>query len=103
MRAVALRPAAAFDCQACGACCAVSAAWPRFSTESEAELDFIPAELVSPDLSGMRCLGDRCAALAGTIGTATACSIYAARPDVCRACRPGDPECLTARRRHGLS
>jgi hypothetical protein len=50
----------------------------------------------------MRCNGDRCAALSGQIGVATSCLIYAVRPEVCRTCMPGDPECIVARRRHGL-
>ena len=33
-------------CQSCGACCAYSREWPRFSTETDAELDSIPGELV---------------------------------------------------------
>jgi hypothetical protein len=53
-------------------------------------------------LSGMRCDGDRCSALSGKIGVATACTIYAVRPEVCRTCMPGDVECAMARRRHGL-
>jgi Fe-S-cluster containining protein len=40
--------------------------------------------------------------LTGKVGEATACGIYAVRPDVCRTCMPGDPECAMARRRHGL-
>ena len=39
---------------------------------------------------------------AGKIGEATSCSIYAVRPEVCRTCMPGDPECAMARKRHGL-
>lgn len=89
-------------CQACGACCAYSSNWPRFSTEDDAALDAIPAELVNARGSGMRCESDRCAALKGNIGEATACSIYALRPEVCRNCMPGDAECATARRRFGL-
>ena len=50
----------------------------------------------------MRCDGDRCSALTGKVGVATACGIYAVRPEVCRTCMPGDPECDLARRRHGL-
>ena len=50
----------------------------------------------------MRCEGDRCSALLGEIGVATACVIYADRPDVCRACLPGDDSCLMARHRFGL-
>ena len=89
-------------CQSCGACCAYSANWPRFSIESDEELAAIPAKLVNERLSGMRCEGDRCAALQGEIGIATACGIYAARPEVCRICMPGDAECAKARRKYGL-
>jgi Fe-S-cluster containining protein len=89
-------------CQACGACCAYSSSWPRFTTEDDAALDLIPPEFVNERLSGMRCEGDRCAALQGEIGVATACGIYAIRPDVCRICMPGDAECTKARRKYGL-
>ena len=96
-------PAPAFDCQTCGACCSFSNEWPRFSLEDDAQLDQIPEALVAADLSGMRCESGRCAALGGVVGTATACTIYAIRPDVCRACLPGDDDCLMARRAFGLS
>ena len=89
-------------CRQCGACCSTSAEWPRFSTESDAALDLIPLELVDPGLGRMRYIGDRCAALTGKVGVATACSIHAIRPDVCRACEPGDDACQLARARHGL-
>jgi uncharacterized protein len=89
-------------CQACGACCGYSQNWPRFSTEEDAALDLIPPALVNERGSGMRCEGDRCAALTGKIGDATACSIYAVRPEVCRTCMPGDAECTMARRKFGL-
>ena len=92
----------ASPCQACGACCAYSSSWPRFSTEDDAALELIPEKLVNDRLSGMRCDGDRCSALAGKVGFATSCTIYAARPEVCRTCMPGDAECAMARRRHGL-
>jgi Fe-S-cluster containining protein len=90
-------------CQTCGACCAYSANWPRFSTEDDAALDLIPPELINARGSGMRCDGDRCLALQGRIGVATACAIYAVRPEVCRSCEPGDAECAMARRRFGLA
>lgn len=90
------------DCQSCGACCSYSQTWPRFTTEDDAALDRIPAELVNERQSGMRCEGDRCAALSGTVGERTACGIYELRPEVCRSCLPGDPECLIARRRFGF-
>jgi uncharacterized protein len=38
----------------------------------------------------MRCNGNRCAALVGDVGISTARAIYAVRPDVCKACLPGD-------------
>ena len=89
-------------CQSCGACCSYSENWPRFTTEDDAELDLIPTKFVNDKLSGMRCEGNRCSALSGKIGEATACTIYAVRPEVCRTCMPGDPECAMARKRHGL-
>ena len=58
---------------------------------------------VDDEAGRMRCNGDRCSALTGEVGVATACAVYAVRPDVCRACLPGDHACLTARRRFGLS
>jgi uncharacterized protein len=90
-------------CRACGACCAFSREWPRFSVESDAALDRIPPVLVHSDRGRMRCDGDRCAALIGTVGSATACAIYDARPAVCRDCLPGDDACRTARRAFGLA
>ena len=79
-------PAAAVEspCQECGACCAYSSNWPRFTTEDDSALDLIPEKFVNARLSGMRCDGDRCSALSGRIGVATSCGIYAVRPEVCR-------------------
>lgn len=89
-------------CQSCGACCAYSREWPRFSTETDAELERIPPEFVDTGGARMRCHGERCAALLGEVGVATACAVYAVRPQVCRACVPGDDACAMARERHGL-
>jgi len=97
-------PADANDiCRSCGACCSYSADWPRFSLESEADLARIPPELIDQGQGGMRCTGARCAALLGTVARSTACAIYEARPDVCRACVPGDGACQEARRHFGLA
>jgi Fe-S-cluster containining protein len=90
------------DCKSCGACCATSSRWPRFTVEDEGQIARIPPALIAADESGMRCIGARCSALAGEVGRQTACTIYAVRPDVCRACMPGDPECHFARRAWGL-
>ena len=93
---------ASLDCQTCGACCSFSAEWPRFSTESDEDLDRIPENLVAETLNAMRCDGNRCSALTGVVGSATACSVYAVRPEVCRACIPGGEDCRMARRAFGL-
>jgi hypothetical protein len=89
-------------CRACGACCAFSRQWPRFGLEADADLDRIPRAFVDDERGRMRCNGDRCSALEGTVGVATSCAVYAVRPDVCRACIPGDDACRMARRRYNL-
>ena len=89
-------------CQACGACCSFSAEWPRFSLEDDAALELIPRMFVDDGGGRMRCDGNRCAALVGEVGVATSCAVYAVRPDVCRACLPGDDACEMARRRFNL-
>lgn len=90
-------------CRSCGACCAFSKEWPRFSTEDDADLDLISAEFIDWRLHGLSCDGDRCSALAGEVGVSTSCLIYAVRPHVCRACAPGDDACRLARRHFGLA
>jgi Fe-S-cluster containining protein len=95
-------PDTTLQCQACGACCSFSAEWPRFSLENDSALDRIPRAFVDSGGGRMRCHGDRCAALLGDIGLATSCAIYTDRPDVCRACLPGDDACQMARRRFDL-
>jgi hypothetical protein len=92
----------ALECRACGACCSFSPEWPRFSLESDADLDRIPHAYVDAEQGRMRCSGDRCAALVGDVGISTSCAIYAMRPDVCRACLPGDDACQMARQRFNL-
>ncbi len=90
-------------CQACGACCAHSSTWPRFTLESDGEIEAIPLSLIAESQAGMRCEGDRCAALIGVIGTSTACAVYAVRPIVCRDCLPGDDACTIARAARGMA
>ena len=89
-------------CRACGACCAFSREWPRFSLEEDADLARIPRALVDDAHGRMRCDGNRCAALKGDVGVATSCAVYAVRPEVCRTCEPGDDACRMARARFGL-
>ncbi len=92
----------AADCRTCGACCSFSAEWPRFSLETEADLARIPRTYVDDAHGRVRCIGDRCTALSGEVGVATACAIYRVRPEVCKACLPGDDACRMARRRFHL-
>lgn len=89
-------------CQTCGACCSYSKEWPRFTTESDEEIDLLPRAMVDDEAGGMLCSGDRCAALQGTVGVSTSCSVYEDRPVVCRACEPGDEACSLARASFGL-
>ncbi|HZT48027.1 MAG TPA: YkgJ family cysteine cluster protein [Hyphomicrobiaceae bacterium] len=89
-------------CRSCGACCATERDWPRFTTEEESELELIPPAYADHARGRMRCYGDRCAALAGEVGIATSCRVYEVRPEVCRACEPGDDACSLARRHWGL-
>lgn len=89
-------------CRTCGACCAFSREWPRFSLEDDADLDRIPRAYVDDAQGRMRCDGNRCSALLGEVGISTACAIYAMRPDVCKACQPGDDDCRMARVRFNL-
>lgn len=90
-------------CQSCGACCAYSAEWPRFALETQEHFEAIPQHYVDDARGTMRCAGDRCVALQGEVGVATACAIYALRPEVCRDCLPGDDSCTLARTRFGLA
>jgi Fe-S-cluster containining protein len=43
-----------------------------------------------------------CAALTGTVANSCQCSIYTARPLVCRLFEAGSPECLEARKLLGI-
>lgn len=103
MRAAQQAPSSEdFDCTTCGACCAFSKEWPRFTLEDDRAIARIPPELVDDVGSGMRCSGDRCGALTGAVGLQVSCSIYPLRPDVCKACSPGDDACRIARAHFGL-
>jgi Fe-S-cluster containining protein len=94
--------AAESPCRSCGACCSYSREWPRFSLEDDATLALIPRAYVDDGEAAMRCNGDRCAALVGEVGVGTSCAVYDVRPDVCRACDPGDDACAMARHRFGM-
>jgi Fe-S-cluster containining protein len=97
-----LTDSAEFDCQTCGACCSFSREWPRFTLEDDVAVARIPRSFVDSAGKGMRCKGNRCAALVGTVDILVSCAIYSIRPDVCRACLPGDDACRMARERFQL-
>ena len=101
-----------YDCQACGACC----------VDFTGTHGYVP--LAPREAARMRRLGlpvvrgpgtsflgtkadaagrDVCAALAGAAGGPCSCSVYPARPWVCRAFEVGGPLCREARRTAGLA
>ena len=90
------------DCRTCGACCAYSADWPRFTLEDDSAVQRIPEHLVDDRRWRMRSVGRRCAALDGEVGVSTTCTIHDVRPIVCRDCMPGDDACRIAREHYGL-
>ena len=90
----------AFDCRACGACCAYSDSWPAFIGDGDGE--GIADELIDFNHGRMRCHGNRCSALAGEVGGQAQCSVYPNRPLVCREFQPRSDDCVMVRRRFGL-
>jgi Fe-S-cluster containining protein len=51
----------------------------------------------------MKMAGGRCVAFRDRLeDEGCGCSIYAARPDICRDFQAGSPDCLAARRRRGI-
>lgn len=90
------------DCRSCGACCAYSDSWPSFDPFDERDGAALPAELVHADGGRMACEGDRCKALAGVVGEAVHCTVYADRPTLCREFEAGSDTCLLVRDFFGL-
>ena len=102
-------------CLSCGACCAayrVSFHW----SEADPELGgAVPVELTETLGAHQRCMRGtwsdqpHCIALAGTVGEAAHCTIYASRPSPCRELRMSwedgtpNPQCDRARARYGLA
>ncbi|MEK7439019.1 MAG: YkgJ family cysteine cluster protein [Pseudomonadota bacterium] len=90
----------AFDCLACGACCAYSESWPVFIGDGDAA--GIPDELIDIEHGRMLCHGNRCSALLGDIGGRAHCGVYVNRPLVCREFQSGSEDCIMVRRSFGL-
>ena len=87
------------DCQSCGACCSYSWEWPALIGDWDG--DGI-VEHMKED-GRMRCNGNRCAALMGTLGDSVFCSVYENRPLVCREFTAGSDACHTVRAQLGLA
>jgi Fe-S-cluster containining protein len=87
------------DCTTCGACCAYSYDWPELM---EDDGDGIAESLIDCETGRMKCTGDRCNALAGTVGVAVRCTVYAHRPTVCREFDPCPENCDRVRAWFGL-
>jgi Fe-S-cluster containining protein len=96
-----------YECDGCGACCRT---FPIFASGADArrepriavEAIRLPGHLATPEwayqLYPLPFL-EACAFLDGECR----CTIYAQRPDVCRAFTPGSAQCQEARSRQGLA
>lgn len=94
------------DCVACGACCVEAGEvpvrpddpTPRSLTASIEGVRAFASEPAGSPLRRMgKAPGKRCVALAGEVGTSCSCSIYEARPAVCRTFARGSEGCHAAR------
>lgn len=85
------------DCQHCGACCFSDlVTYVRVTGDDHARLGEFAEDLT--EFHGHRCymrmVDGRCAALArDPLHGGFACSVYAVRPEVCRALERGSPAC----------
>jgi Fe-S-cluster containining protein len=105
------------DCLTCGACCASpfeGGGYIRLDREEEVRLGRLGLpvfEIISDPEDRLAMLGTRrngedvcvCIALTGTVGRRVSCSIYEARPALCRQFEAGSPECHDARRAFGMT
>ena len=91
-----------FDCVTCGACCAFSRYWPALRVCDPADGAGIPDGFLDRAKHRMRCVGDRCSALEGTVGERARCQVYENRPAGFRAFPPGGLGCQLAREDAGI-
>ena len=86
-----------YDCLACGACCAFSKYWPALRPNDPGDGAEIPVAFLDVRNRRMRCVGDRCSALEGSLGLRVSCRVYEVRPQACRVFTVGGPGCRLAR------
>lgn len=93
------------NCRMCGACCAspvatdVYVTLKKFPSQDIQRLENASIRSGNKLLTKIDTRGECvCGALEGELGRDVRCSIYDARPDVCREFAVGGSSCLTARR-----
>lgn len=99
-----------YDCQKCGACCATFDVLLDAEDERRLRAAGLLEQLTFPyerPAWSVRFLkrdaqSGRCGALGGSLGDCN-CTIYAQRPNLCRALEPGSEHCHEARRQHGFA
>ncbi len=109
----------AYDCQACGACCATHGESDAYVRLTALDLDRLRgtglpvievAEGDGDDLEVLPRLGTKldtqgrrvCVGLAGELGRTCACAVYELRPMACRMFEAGSLLCRLARQERGL-
>jgi Fe-S-cluster containining protein len=99
------------DCRGCGACCYGDELWvhvlasddERLGEERVRHLTVLTEHGRGYVARSMKMVGGRCVAFRDRLDDGSSgCSIYDARPDICRAFEAGSPDCRAARRRRGL-
>ena len=103
---------AAPDCRTCGACCYGDEMWIHVMADDDERLDSARLHHLTVLTEhgrgyvarSMRMVGGRCIAYRDELddGAGCGCSIYEARPAICRDFAAGSPDCHAARRRRGL-
>lgn len=100
-------------CTSCGSCCTAPVhdrnGVNLIGWVTAAERARLPADAVvmaspfpgMPDAAALAATDTRCVKLAGVVGMSCTCTIYDARPKICRDLEVGDERCTRARARLG--
>jgi uncharacterized protein len=99
------------DCRTCGACCYGDEMWvhvmavddDRLGDDRVHRLTVLTQHGRGYFARSMKMVGGRCIAYRDSLADGgCGCSIYDARPDICRTFEAGSADCHAARRRRGL-